>query len=94
MAEALTRVAQNKLYDCLMGLDVDAYLQDDKVENLPKLVAAIARLNQSSVSLKKFQAEVRAKIKAASEEVEKIVIKSGLSDTTVDEIKRKFLGIV
>lgn len=93
MAEALTRVAQNKLYDCLVGLDVSSYLEEDSVENLPKLVGAIAKLNQSSVSLKKYQQEVRARIKAAADEVSQIAVKNGLSDTTVDEIKRKFLGI-
>ena len=93
MADALTRVAQNKLYDALVGLDVESYLEADTVENLPKLVGAIAKLNQSSVNLKKYQADVKARAKKAAAEVEAIVVQGGLSDTTVDEIKRKFLGI-
>ncbi len=93
MAEALTRVAQNKLYDALVGLDVESYLEEDTVENLPKLVGAIAKLNQSSVSLKKYQQEVRSKLKAASEEISQIVVKGGLSDTAVDAIKNRILGV-
>lgn len=93
MAEALTKIAQNKLMDALSGVNVEAYIEGDVVKNLPKIVSAIARLNQSSVNLKKYQREVREKALEAAAEVVEVAVKGGLSDTAVDEIKAKILGV-
>lgn len=93
MAEALTKIAQNKLMAALSGLNIEAYLEGDVVENLPKIVGAIAKLNQSSVNLKKYQREVKEKALAAAADFEAVAVKGGLSDTAVDEIKNKILGV-
>ena len=88
MAEALTSLAQNKLFGVLRDIEPCS----DEIE-LPDLVKAIATLNRSSVNIKKYSRDVKAKVKSASEEVTQVATRNGLSDTAVDEIKRSILGI-
>ena len=88
MADALTRLAQEKMFNVLVELeDIPEDIE------LPKLVTAIATLNRSSVNVKKYQAEVRARVMSAQEQVEKIGFKSGVPETVMDEIKNSMLGI-
>ena len=94
MGIALTKIAQNKLMDALIGVDVGAYIEGDVVKNLPKLVAAIARLNQSSVNLKKFQWEVQKRAELAAKEITQVAIAGGLSETSIDIIQEKIMGVV
>ena len=89
MAEALSNLAQHKLFNLLKDVDPDPADID-----LPKLVSAIASLNRSSVNVKKFAQEVKAKVQKTSEDVARVAVRGGLSDTAVDEIKRSILGIV
>ncbi|MGL5944228.1 MAG: DUF3486 family protein [Waterburya sp.] len=88
MADALARLAQQKLFQVLVDLE-------DLPENieLPKLVTAIATLNRSSVNVKKYQSEVKAKVKSAQEQVADIGIKSGIPEAVMEEIKKSMLGI-
>lgn len=53
----------------------------------------IATLTRSSVTLKKFQVEVRARVAAAADAVARIAVKGGLSDAAAAEIRGKILGI-
>lgn len=53
----------------------------------------IATLTRSSVGLKKFQLEVRAKAQAAADTVDKLAKKGGLTADTAAQIRREILGI-
>lgn len=88
MGDALTRLAQEKLFRVLVEME--------QVEDVsfPALVRAIADLNRSSVTVKKYQSEVRQKAKVAAEEVEKTVQREGLSPETAAAIRAQILGIV
>lgn len=57
MNEALIRLTQEKLFSVLLDLDVDP-----KSINLTKLTKSIADLARSSVTTKRFAAEVRVKV--------------------------------
>ncbi len=56
VGDALTRLIQEKLFGIVINLD------DPGEMNLPSLVRAIADLNRSSVTIKKYSAEVREKL--------------------------------
>lgn len=90
MGDALTRLAQEKLFGLLMDLE-DA----DVLEVLPRIGRVVAELGRAQVGQKKLQLEVRAKAKAVAAEVEKQIKKEapGLSPTTIDTIRREILGI-
>jgi hypothetical protein len=88
MGEALSRLAQHKTFQALLELE------DPGVMSLPQLTRAIADLNRSSITVKKFQSEVRAKTKQVAKEVEKAVKSGGLSIDAAEAIKSKILGIV
>lgn len=88
MADALSRLAQQKLFSVLV--DMEEIPNDIE---LPKLVKAIATLNRSSVSIKKYQAEVRTKLKAAEAEITKIGNRNGIQESVMETIKKSMLGI-
>jgi len=94
MSIALTKISQNKLMDAVVGVDVGAYLEEDVVKNLPKLVGAIVKLNQSSVNLKKFQWEQKRRAELAAKEITQVAISGGLSDTSIDLIQQQIMGVV
>jgi DNA-binding transcriptional regulator YhcF (GntR family) len=54
----------------------------------------VAKLSKASVDQKKWMAEVRSKARDTAEEVVREVKKSGLSEETAEEIRKKILGIV
>jgi hypothetical protein len=90
MADALSRLAQEKLFNVLVQLDVEDIPEDIE---LPKLVNAIATLNRSSVNVKKYKNEVKAKLKLAAEQVGNIGIRNGIEDSVMEQIKNSMLGI-
>lgn len=89
LGEALTAVAQQKTFDLLMDLEVDA-------GEVPydKLITAIARLNQAGVQQKRWRAEVSKRARAAADEAEQIARTGGLSDEAAEAIRAKILGVV
>jgi hypothetical protein len=89
LADALTRLAQEKAFQRLMSMEADEI-------NLPfnKLVTAIKGLNDSSISLRKYKTEVRERATRTAEEVEKIGRQGGLSEETAAAIRSQILGIV
>lgn len=89
MADALSRLAQEKMFHVLVDLDPD----EIKGIELPKLVRAIAALNSSSVNVKKYKAEVAVKLKKAQEKIESIGINSGIKESVMEQIKKSMLGI-
>jgi hypothetical protein len=87
MGEALTRLTQQKAFEVLLKLE------DAGDVSLPALGKMIAELNRSSVTLKRYRAEVAERAKAAAAEVAEVARTSGLSDSAVAQIRSRILGI-
>jgi hypothetical protein len=100
-SEALTALVQTELFEAILmfqeadGLGDDGKPVDpaDRVELLSKAARNIATLTGSSVRLKKFQGEVKAKAEAAAATVDKLARTGGLSADTAAAIRREILGI-
>ncbi len=89
MSDALMRLVQEKLFQLLLNLEVDP----DSIE-LPKLTRAIADICRGTVTLKKYQGEVRSKMKAAAAEVRKLATDAGVSEETMLAIDARLQGVV
>lgn len=93
MAEALMRMAQEKIYSLLMEVDVDP----DQVD-INKLFRTIAEISRATVPMKRWQAEQRRAIAAemarrAVEAMEDGAREAGLSDEDAALIRAKLLGV-
>lgn len=65
----------------------------ERMNLLSKVAKNIATLTRASVGQKKWEVEVRDKLKSAADAVEKIAAKGGLSKAAVAEIRGKILGV-
>lgn len=103
-SEALTALVQTELFEAILALQEADSVElpegasaDDiaaaRVDLLSKAARNIATLTRSSVGLKKFQLEVRAKAQAAADTVDKLAKKGGLTAETAEQIRREILGI-
>jgi len=90
VGNALTALCQEKAFQVLVKM---GEINPDDVD-FTKLTVAIAKLNKTAVDQKKWQAEAHSKAKETAEEVVREVKKSGLSEQTAEEIRKKILGIV
>lgn len=88
MGDALTRLVQQKTFDILLDLEVDP-----ESVKLADIGTMVAKLNATSVQQKKWQAEVKRKAQVAAAEVETVAKAGGLSEETVEAIKKRILGI-
>lgn len=91
MNEALMRLSQQKAFDLLMDLEIDPETIDPT-----KLMRVVSDMNRSSVTLKKFTSEVKARAAATADRVvEKIKAaeRKGMSAAVAEEIRREILGI-
>ena len=89
MGEALTAVAQEKIFSTLIDMEVDPGSVD-----LDKLVNSIAKLNSTSVQQKKWRLEARRKAEAAAAAVEERTAQKGLGADDVAFIRQQILGVV
>jgi hypothetical protein len=87
LAEVLTRLAQKKCFEVLMNF------KDPDEISLTALVRAISELNRSSITVKKYRAEVAERAKAAAKKVKGIISKGGISEQTIQEVERDILAI-
>jgi hypothetical protein len=87
--EALIRLVQERVFSLL----VEANTNELPAAVLAKVTKAIADVGRASVQQKKYQTEVRAKAQEAAEEITRAAAKGGLSDATVEQIRRRILGI-
>lgn len=85
IAEALSRLAQERAFEALIDLE------DPGNMDLAKLCRAIADLNRSSISIKKYKSEV----KAAKKQAIKTLTQEGkgLSKESLELIKQEIAGI-
>lgn len=88
MNQALIRITQEKLFTLMLDLEIDPAEVD-----IAKITRSIADLARSSTDAKKYANEVRAKARAAAEEVADTVKGAGLTDEAAEAIRAKILGI-
>lgn len=89
MTDALMRLTQEKLFGVLLDLEVDP-----STVELPKLARAIADLSRGTVTLKRYQAEAKARAKAAADAVASLVAgNSGITPETIARIRQEIYGI-
>lgn len=91
---AIVSLVQTELFDTIMKLQeaVDAD-PEARVKLLSAAAKNIATLTRASVSLKKWQVEIRAQVKAVADRVSRLAKKGGFSAKTADDIRREILGI-
>jgi hypothetical protein len=95
-SEALTALVQTELFEAILMLQEADDEEADPGERVGMLSAAaknIATLTRSSIGLKTFQAQARARAKAAAETVDKLVKSGGLSAEGAEELRGKIMGI-
>jgi len=93
VSEALTRLVQEKLFQTLMAFQLDP----DKPLNLASAAKAVAELSRSSVTQKKWQAEVREKVNAKLATLEQQAEaggKAGFDLATLKRVREEIYGIV
>ncbi|ABE45680.1 DUF3486 family protein [Polaromonas sp. JS666] len=88
MSQAVLRLMQEKIFSALMEMEVDPDEQ-----SLGGLAKALAPLVRANIAQQKFASEVKEKARSAAEAVDKLARKGGLTDDTVDAIRRQILGI-
>ena len=88
MSEALMRLTQQKLFDVLLEINVDP----ETIE-LPKLARAIADMSRSTVTLKRYRAEVQAKVASAAKAIEAKCTAAGVTPETLKSITQDLYGI-
>lgn len=91
---AVLSLIQTEIFEAIMKLQEaeDA----DPAQRMKLLSAAaknIATMTRASVTLKRFQSEVRTKVKAAADAAMKIAKKGGISKAGADELFRVITGI-
>ena len=91
MNEALIRLVQTKTFELLMELETS-----DK--NLPKIGQMVAKLARSAVQQKKWSKELESEIRKraleeAADAAGQTAKRSGISDETAEELRRKILGV-
>jgi len=88
MAEALTRLVQEKLFQVLVDIEVDP----SKL-SLTGLTRAISELGRASVTTKKWAAEVRTKAAAAAEDIGRIAREAGVSEDLRKRMHKIVIGV-
>lgn len=95
-SEAVIALVQTELFESIINLQEagEEGLSDaDRIGLLSAAAKNIASLARASVTLKKFQAEVRARLADAADAVAKIARSGGLTPAAVVEIKHRILGV-
>lgn len=95
-SEALIALVQTEMFESIVNLQEageEGLSDEDRIALLSKAMKNIATVTRASVTLKKFQTEVRARAKAVAEEVADQAKAGGLSDETAELIRRKILGV-
>ena len=95
-SEAVIALVQTELFESIVNLQEagDEGLSDaDRITLLSKAAKNIATLARASVTLKRFQSEVRAKVQVVAESAAAVARKGGLTVDAVESIRREILGI-
>lgn len=98
-SEAVVALVQTEMFEAILamqeGANEDGEPMDpaDRVAVLSKAAKNIATLTRASVSLKRFQQEVKDRVKAAADSAVELARANGLSADAVESIRREILGI-
>lgn len=95
-SEAVIALVQTELFESIVNLQEagDEGLSDaERIALLSKAAKNIATLARASVTLKRFQSEVRAKVQVAADSAAAVARKGGLTADAVESIRREILGI-
>lgn len=92
---AILSLLQTEIFSTLVALQEANEETDptDRLQLLSKAARGIADVSRASLGLKKYQAEVENRARAAADAVAKQARKGGMSQDAVDEIRRRILGI-
>lgn len=88
MNDALIRLVQQKAFEVLVKLEADP--EKMKLTSLGEMVGILSR---SSIGVKKWMSEVKARVQEAAKEVTAKAAKGGLSADTIKQIEESILGI-
>lgn len=95
-SEAVIALVQTEMFESIVNLqeagdeEIDA---TERIDLLSRAAKNIATLSRASVNQKKFRLEIQAKAEAAAANAEKIARKGGLSQESVEALRREILGI-
>lgn len=95
-SEALIALVQAEMFESIVNLQeagAEGLSDADRIGLLSKAMKNIATVTHASVTLKKFQQEVRERVKVAAEAVTKLAKKGGVSDDALRRIEEEVLGI-
>lgn len=91
---AIVSLVQTELFNTILALQEAADADPEaRVKLLSAAAKNIATLTRASVGLKKWQVEIRDKVKAVADRVSRLAKKGGFSAKTADDIRREILGI-
>lgn len=91
---AVMSLVQTDLFNVMVALqDAGSANPEERLKLLAKAAEPIAKLSRAAVNQKKWEAEVRDKVKAAADAAERIARKGGLSEASAAEIRKRILGI-
>lgn len=94
--EATIRTLQTRLLKLAVALRQAEEAGDDVhllAETSTKIARAVADLGRADIASQKWKDEVRKQANQAADAAAKIAAKGGLSEASVEEIRRKILGI-
>jgi hypothetical protein len=83
MAEATMRLMTEKLFTLLMEVDLDPESAD-----LGKLAKAMAPLARAQIALRRYKAEVQAKLEEAAKRVQEAASAGGMGSITPDQLAK------
>jgi hypothetical protein len=83
--EAISKLLAVQIFDQLRG-DMD-------VKGLSQVIGSFSKLQSSNVQRERLKIDLKERMAAAANEVETIAKSNGLSESAVEEIKNKILGI-
>ena len=95
-SEALMAMLQTELFDALVAIgemDSEELNALDRFGVMAEGAKKISGLISASTRLKEYQAKVKAKVQTAAEDVAKQAKKGGLSEESVEVIRKHILGI-
>lgn len=91
---AAMSLVQTEIFNVMVALqEANDANPEERLKLMAKAAKPLAELSRASVNQKKWEAEVKGKVKAAADAAERIAKKGGLSAASVDEIRKSILGI-
>lgn len=87
-----SQLAISKIVDVLMTVNL-VYDEEMSLGDLTALMRGVAALQAASLARQKWAAEIALRAALAADEVAQVASRGGLSDTVVEDIRRRVLGI-